>query len=997
MACYICVLIGNFKTAAALTTLGSSTAGWSKVGLGLARSFEAELDEAMYNASEKLVSALEQLLDVQDMLDTTVSMIGNTTDEAVGNGAQLFLLQQSSTSGDIVGNTSNSSLDPLVDFLTPVVKQAVDGVVKAAVDKLNEYLTKFLEIIRPTLLQIGEWIIKFGDTIQGSIDAFTTSLDKVQKVFDQIMSQMSGTGEGAEGMLHETYTLFDVSQTGVVSIQDLRNVASLYSISALQGTKPEELVEKYDADGDRQLNREEMAEMVEDDSVPNIMSTVLRTYARKLSEVAGNVAAGVMRDEVALSVVQYFQLVCAKNQTKVGWVSDALGNGSLIIDFTSAVMAELCLQDGSPESLTTANIGLMVIDRMYDLHPKRTVEAVQLLGNTTWWVTNGFSSLDQSRCVTKVTGWLVEAESTGENVTSLLGVESAEAAGERVRRTAAAHMLEARQASSARRSSLFVSKTSQVLLSHLTGGSAATGSSSSSLASQVINAGQPAVPSTLLFADWLSANATATADRFQDMSFDYSSQSSSTLDSFATQITSMANKMKSFIQMMEGYATPAGISRLESTVQKFLQSTEADITRIIETKIGDIVDQLGPTLDSALDTAEQEASDRIGDLVGTLVGDPITAAIDGPLGDAISDVLGNPDMGDQMGDFVGSSVGGIIANTTSDYVSKQIRTVIDGLVDKAVSGISNALPTAGETGEASLLDIRSTSGVKLERLDFDLSGAWETLVTTMGTLNSIIPVAIECLKDARTEVSKAASNMVSIFGIFEEKGPETFNLIAFFWKMLWVLYFCFLAPLTLINLFYAFWASGFFGGPQPSPEVDGAEPPKSWRERMGVCCNTCGVCMTYCHDTQCCFWSVVILMQVIALVIFVVSIVLCLLAGIKAFISAGCAEIYILGDNTVCTASLQTLKSFVGTFFVADALELLNGICYEHDLMACTLITAKMKTSAILTTVFSFLATILSLQIVIESAVMHEQARYRRLMNKMLMDEEEKEQSTPVA
>eukprot|EP00418_Pyrodinium_bahamense_P046787 CAMPEP_0179189102 /NCGR_PEP_ID=MMETSP0796-20121207/93867_1 /TAXON_ID=73915 /ORGANISM="Pyrodinium bahamense, Strain pbaha01" /LENGTH=699 /DNA_ID=CAMNT_0020893223 /DNA_START=45 /DNA_END=2144 /DNA_ORIENTATION=- len=699
MACYICVLIGNFKTAAALTTLGSSTAGWSKVGLGLARSFEAELDEAMYNASEKLVSALEQLLDVQDMLDTT-------------------------------GNTSNSSLDPLVDFLTPVVKQAVDGVVKAAVDKLNEYLTKFLEIIRPTLLQIGEWIIKFGDTIQGSIDAFTTSLDKVQKVFDQIMSQMSGTGEGAEGMLHETYTLFDVSQTGVVSIQDLRNVASLYSISALQGTKPEELVEKYDADGDRQLNREEMAEMVEDDSVPNIMSTVLRTYARKLSEVAGNVAAGVMRDEVALSVVQYFQLVCAKNQTKVGWVSDALGNGSLIIDFTSAVMAELCLQDGSPESLTTANMGWM-----YDLHPKRTVEAVQLLGNTTWWVTNGFSSLDQSRCVTKVTGWLVEAESTGENVTSLLGV---------VQNLAGSAL-------------------------NLTGGSAATGSSSSSLASQVINAGQPAVPSTLLFADWLSANATATADRFQDMSFDYSSQSSSTLDSFATQITSMANKMKSFIQMMEGYATPAGISRLESTVQKFLQSTEADITRIIETKIGDIVDQLGPTLDSALDTAEQEASDRIGDLVGTLVGDPITAAIDGPLGDAISDVLGNPDMGDQMGDFVGSSVGGIIANTTSDYVSKQIRTVIDGLVDKAVSGISNALPTAGETGEASLLDIRSTSGVKL--------GGW-TLVTTMGTLNSIIPVAIECLKDARTEVSKAASNMVSIFGIFEEKGPETFNLIA---------------------------------------------------------------------------------------------------------------------------------------------------------------------------------------------------------------------------
>eukprot|EP00928_Gymnodinium_smaydae_P072451 TRINITY_DN557_c1_g1_i3.p1 TRINITY_DN557_c1_g1~~TRINITY_DN557_c1_g1_i3.p1 ORF type:complete len:171 (-),score=29.70 TRINITY_DN557_c1_g1_i3:12-473(-) len=132
-------------------------------------------------------------------------------------------------------------------------------------------------------------------------------------------------------------------------------------------------------------------------------------------------------------------------------------------------------------------------------------------------------------------------------------------------------------------------------------------------------------------------------------------------------------------------------------------------------------------------------------------------------------------------------------------------------------------------------------------------------------------------------------------------------------------------------------------------------------------------------DTQLCLWSTVVLMQVIVLVIFAVTIVLCILAGVKAFVVSTCGNIYMLGDVSVCAGLLENLRSWMGTFHVGVPDEVFDPVCTEEALLTCQLLSKKLGTSAILTTVASIIATVLSLQMIIESARLHEMARYRRV------------------
>lgn len=1000
IACHACVLVGNVKFSSAMEDLGKSTAGWSGVGLGLARSFQDELDGLMANVSADMVNVLEKLTNVTSELDTVLSIVGNTTDNAVAQGTGLFLLQ--------VQASNVSGLGDLTAFLKPMVMKTVSGVVKTVTTKLNTMMDFLWLKVKPVLLQIGVWLSTFGTTLTSGMETFSNSLDKVQKIFDQIMAQLNGNGNGADEMLHTSFGLFDVSGTKYVTVQDLKDVSQLYSINALAGDKPEELIKKYDTDGDMQMSMAEMKLLVDDESIPNSMSTVLRAFAKKLSEVSGKLSRGTMRDQVALAVVNYFQLVCAQNQTKVTWVSDALGNGSLPLDFTSALFAQLCLQDGSVEALTKANIGKMVIGRMYELHPGACVKAYNNMVNTTYWTMNGFNLLDQPQCIKKVGGWITQAQQKILNA-SLLQVDatnklvqvSSMMAEFNVKR----HLQMQERQRQERHAQLFAGKTSQMLLLHLTGGQSSSskgGAAENPLAAQAINAGQPAKPETLLFAARLSGNATGTVDALQELCFSYSSKSSSTLDNFATQIQGMIKKATSFINMMMKYSTTSAIDNLEKIFKNFMNSTESDLMKIIQGKLSELIDQTAPILTNALGNAVDQVSDRIGDLIADMVSKPLSSGLEGALGKVTGKVLGNSSLGNTVTDKLTDIVSGTLANKTSDMISDQLKTVMEGLINKAITGISSkvmgsstfsGLAISSQMIEAhrmqpSLLETGSTHGV-VESLDISISGTWQMLLDQVSTLSNVIPAATTTLKNAREDIQKAAANLDSIFVSFKAKGPPIFNLISMFWTLIWVLYFLFFVPLMLFNLYYAWWASGWFGGPKPSPDNDGAVPPRGWCDRLRICCSTCGVCMTQFHDTQCCFWSMVILMQVLVLVLFVISIVLCILAGIKAFLVAGCAQVYLLGDALSCQETILTLKSFVSSFFVQQTLEKLASVCPDNNLMACQLITAKMKSSVILTTVFSFLATILSMQVIIESAIMHEQARYRRMFTKQVIDEQE--------
>jgi hypothetical protein len=260
------------------------------------------------------------------------------------------------------------------------------------------------------------------------------------------------------------------------------------------------------------------------------------------------------------------------------------------------------------------------------------------------------------------------------------------------------------------------------------------------------------------------------------------------------------------------------------------------------------------------------------------------------------------------------------------------------------------------------------------------------LQTLFANLMALLPSAVTTVKEARAEVVQVAQNIASIFNVFEVKGPEIFNTISTVYKVLWITYFVLLCLLTCGILWYAFWASGWMGGPKAADDasalVEDEGRPRTFWDRMCCCCNACLSCASQTHDWQICFWSCVIIFQIIVLLVFLVAIVLSLLAGVKAFIGDACEQIYMLNQAPSCFNVLKSLKDFVSTFAVDPAIPL-EATCNEKKLLICETLGPDMKRSVILTTCFSFLAAIFQFQLVVDSAILHERSVGRRELGKL--------------
>jgi len=137
-----------------------------------------------------------------------------------------------------------------------------------------------------------------------------------------------------------------------------------------------------------------------------------------------------------------------------------------------------------------------------------------------------------------------------------------------------------------RRQKKLTSKTTRGLARHLTGGRAFTDMVAvESAAEQVVNGGVPCAPVTLEWAKWLAANATSTSTQLYTQSMDYAKGSSSTTDSFNTQIQGITKKVSSFVTVIESYASKSGIASLEKKIENFEAEAMKDVLSAVENVI----------------------------------------------------------------------------------------------------------------------------------------------------------------------------------------------------------------------------------------------------------------------------------------------------------------------------------------------------------------------------------------------------------------------------
>jgi len=952
MICHLLVLDGNLATAASINDVGLSSKGWSNLGLDMAATFGEEIDQVMSNLTEQLNDGIVQIIAMEEMLDFVIATMGDETEKSLlqihdVNQKRLQLQQKqdpeasNDTNETDIGAMAQDAIDnspvPLPDGLQNIIKAAAgamgafadsDGDPMAAIQsilellmdsmmvQLDDALDMFLDIMEPALMKVGEWFVKFGDKVQAGIETFSTTIDAVEKLLDQIMAQSGAGGEGAEDMEYNTYNLFAVSNAEVgISVQDLQDVAQIYEITALQGAKSEEIHGKYDANQDAVLDTDEFHLFTADPTLPGVMAIVLRSYAKKLAQVAGQVGGAKLRDEVANGVVSYLQLVAAKNMTKVEWIADRLTNESVPLAFSACVMRNLAMAADDPEVLASVDVGSVIIGVMSSINGDQTIAAADLMSSTEFWADEGFDPADQPACVDKVSAWtaaaliqigswptlkkfhqaigLIEEEPTrhvslletgkttdSSKVIAMTGA-FARAKAERSRHEYYRKRSERLQERTERLKS---TATSRYLFDSLLGGQVAL--ADDPMTTAAINSGTPAVPETLEFARYLLYNATDSAAMWTAMCFTYSGMSSTPADSFATQIEGMVKKTQGFMNMIGEYAGPEGIDRLRNKTHGFVEDAKGQLIDVIMGQLNKSADSKGSLLQ------------------------------------------------------VDSESGGLFMLA---FDADSIQPVPD-------------------------------------------TGAWLGMVNMLQQVQAILPPAIENLKVARKTVTQVQKTLDNIFTSFLEQGLPVFALIATYYTYIWVAYFLLLSIFTLGIMYYGFWASGYCGGPKAYRDDDYV-PPETCCDRLKCLCSSCYTACCKCCSGECVFWSCLLLGQLFVLVIFIVSLVLTLIAGIEMFVASGCAAIYVLGDEKVCTETMKMIQGWITTF-AAGAPDLEIGqVCVSHSLMTCAVITNKLKTAAIYTIGGAITASVLSFQLLIESAILHERARMRRIIDGLLQDE----------
>jgi len=989
LSCHTLVLMGNLITANTFSAIGDSTAGWSNVGLSLSSSMNEELDAQMSATVGMLTDALGWVVELSMAINALLGISANSTDEAVallqhpkirthpvmlaahydkkhfervlyaphhassltkdelkkplntvsmlqfaeipaGGKVQIHQAAFLQTGKEASNETREQALlwtnETSLAVNARTIKETLKSEVVRRVDDVVEVAQKFLDAIKPALLQVGAWLISMGTKMLGTIEQFSMTIDKVQKIFDQIMKQIAGPPEGKDDVVYNTYTLFDLDNSGEVTLDNLIEVGSMYGITALSANKCQVLLERYDYDNSGTLNSDEYSDMIDDPDIPSAGTYVLRQYAKGLAQIGGNLAAAVKRDEIAATVVSYLTYMGVKNLTKISWVCERLTNGSLVMDVTANVYKKMAENTEDPVQLTTIDVPQMVTDEMFHLNQGYALDAFELMTDPAWWELQGFDSYKQPKFCQIMSEWIAKspyapadfsydglAGLQKKNTTSLYvqilkkngvqlnqvnsSVETRDAAKfaesigkevyNEVYKKGRRHQGKQHRKKMAFHNSIFAAKSSPRIFKSLLGTASLLSAGAAvpdADVQEALNSGVDALPETLEFAKFLSWNATQTAKRFDGYAFDYAQTSSNAMESFADQVKGMVNAVSGFLNTMMDYSTPRGIQDLEDSIMTFVEQAAAEADSVV---------------DKLVDDAAAEMF------------------------------------------------------STSEMV--QIR---------AAQG-RNASEVVDEVESAALTAFSAVAGL-------------------MDKLTSILPTVINDLSFARIQVSAVAEVLETVFTNFAEKGSPIFQLVASLYKTLWTVYFVFFALITLLILFYGFWATGWLGGPA-QVEDEGPPAATSCKERCLRCVRACNWCMHNVHNSHLCFWSCILLSEVVVLVMFIVGIILCVLAGVKAFLNVGCAQVYVLGDDTVCFSTLFNLKKWLSTFWDGKT-STVDTACDTETLTACKKIMALAMQSLVFTTGGSFAAAIFSFQMLFESASLHEKARWLYLTDMAMME-----------
>jgi len=339
-------------------------------------------------------------------------------------------------------------------------------------------------------------------------------------------------------------------------------------------------------------------------------------------------------------------------------------------------------------------------------------------------------------------------------------------------------------------------------------------------------------------------------------------------------------------------------------------------------------------------------------------------------------------------DSLATQIKGVLGKTQNflrlmqRYSTPQGIDALESRVDTFVNhSLGEVLAFVDKKIDAEVAELRSTlshSSLAQDQQGVSIQGLWKDVIKFTEDLKATLPTVIDHMKFAKREVSKVAATMLSTFPVVKLKGTPIFEHVKSLYATIWIVYFISFMVLSLGVLFYGFWASGYFGGPGTTADEQAIDS-LTFGGRCWTCARSCGACFDRCESSDMCFWSMILLVQVVILIMFVLSMVLALTSGLRAWLSAGCGEVYLLSDNAICVGVMKGIQSWLSTFWEAEGIETpLESMCSSRSLMTCGIFSSQLGQCATFTAGGSMLATLLTAQMVLESARLHERVRWQR-------------------
>jgi hypothetical protein len=707
-----------------------------------------------------------------------------------------------------------------------------------------------------------------------------------------------------------------------------------------------------------------------------------------------------------------------------------LGNGSLPLPFVSGVLITLALKIDDPNTHKTVPTGAYTVSQIFKLHPKGFAKAFDTATNETFYLSQGYSA-DFFPVVSKrLTHWanmaakgvnpysevkapnegLLQSEASvgaGGNV-GVEGetmkverqlLETMEDLAEKVAaENMARHLADIQAEHNQLEEELFGSETAQFILHHMFAGQRVSVSkvSTSNPALAATKSQILALPATLQFAKWLSWNASHTAKLFNAWSFKYQKTSSNAIDSFATQVQSMVKKIQGFIKMMMKYSTPEGIDQLENTLIDYAEAQMKAMLIVTKKRVSSLIAKNGPQVFPAKNAGEKLENALNGPLghglapgvekqLRQLLEKKATDVAQTKLGEEITNLLG------QVADTSLASVSASMdKHVKASFLHIQVATGVRNLHAAGMGSVSSKLMSeltmdVEKSLEQGAYRMHKAGNKLIEEDEEDgivdiLAELVEDALMVLNALTHALPQASKALIFAKKEVSMLGKTLDNIFKVFEKKGPEILDLVDLYYARIWRMYYILMLTLPASLLFYSFWAGGFFGGPGTKVDQPRVRRPNALAKICG-CIEDCCRCCCAAHEWQgyggaeCCFWSVILFLQFVVLLLFIMAIIITIIAAVEFFLAAGCAQIYLLGDMTICGNVLKNLRMFLDTIFpgIGD----FPTHCIDKSLLTCVLIGKKMASAAQYTVIGSFAAATFTFQMIVESGELHNRALTR--------------------